>query len=551
MRPGTRGGIVRNQWVGGLLAMALLVGGCGSPQAGESGAASAGNSGTPATTESSGARTSLPVVAVLDASGSMTHDDAGEGITRMAAAQQSVTSLFGALPAGTPAALVGYGTKMHGDDVNAEQGCADVEVVEAMAPVDATALKTKVDALVAGGWTPIGPALREAAAQLAGQPGRIVLVSDGKNTCESAPPCDVAKELKASNPGLSISVVSLRTDEEDVRCVARATDGYYTTADNGKQLASRTLAALDETKALAELSPSGAHGIGVGDTYETISGNHSDFPALSSGSSRQWNGQTVTVIVWRDCEWLFRDSELVAISSGEGTKSTPTVDGIALGDPVSKADEMLGSPIAEENEGADSIRIYPATQTALYWRLGSDAESRIRVVFLYRCAPDSEAMVMSFAGLGLYRIGDTNMVERGAMVPSTDPCEAPFATAPELAAQGVYFQLKYEPGGIRADSPLVEIHVGGHLVSWEVTSNLATYGGVKIGMTFDEVRRRHPDLRMETKNGNGGPFEAGVIRSGEREMIFFPDRESTSPSGSTPVVGMAVRDWSADLYGGC
>lgn len=542
---------MRNQWVGGLLAMALLVGGCGSPQAGESGAASAGNSGTPATTESSGARTSLPVVAVLDASGSMTHDDAGEGITRMAAAQQSVTSLFGALPAGTPAALVGYGTKMHGDDVNAEQGCADVEVVEAMAPVDATALKTKVDALVAGGWTPIGPALREAAAQLAGQPGRIVLVSDGKNTCESAPPCDVAKELKASNPGLSISVVSLRTDEEDVRCVARATDGYYTTADNGKQLASRTLAALDETKALAELSPSGAHGIGVGDTYETISGNHSDFPALSSGSSRQWNGQTVTVIVWRDCEWLFRDSELVAISSGEGTKSTPTVDGIALGDPVSKADEMLGSPIAEENEGADSIRIYPATQTALYWRLGSDAESRIRVVFLYRCAPDSEAMVMSFAGLGLYRIGDTNMVERGAMVPSTDPCEAPFATAPELAAQGVYFQLKYEPGGIRADSPLVEIHVGGHLVSWEVTSNLATYGGVKIGMTFDEVRRRHPDLRMETKNGNGGPFEAGVIRSGEREMIFFPDRESTSPSGSTPVVGMAVRDWSADLYGGC
>ncbi|WP_130874293.1 vWA domain-containing protein [[Pseudopropionibacterium] massiliense] len=542
---------MRNQWVGGLLAMALLVGGCGSPQAGESGAASAGNSGTPATTESSGARTSLPVVAVLDASGSMTHDDAGEGITRMAAAQQSVTSLFGALPAGTPAALVGYGTKMHGDDVNAEQGCADVEVVEAMAPVDATALKTKVDALVAGGWTPIGPALREAAAQLAGQPGRIVLVSDGKNTCESAPPCDVAKELKASNPGLSISVVSLRTDEEDVRCVARATDGYYTTADNGKQLASRTLAALDETKALAELSPSGAHGIGVGDTYETISGNHSDFPALSSGSSRQWNGQTVTVIVWRDCEWLFRDSELVAISSGEGTKSTPTVDGIALGDPVSKADEMLGSPIAEENEGADSIRIYPATQTALYWRLGSDAESRIRVVFLCRCAPDSEAMVMSFAGLGLYRIGDTNMVERGAMVPSTDPCEAPFATAPELAAQGVYFQLKYEPGGIRADSPLVEIHVGGHLVSWEVTSNLATYGGVKIGMTFDEVRRRHPDLRMETKNGNGGPFEAGVIRSGEREMIFFPDRESTSPSGSTPVVGMAVRDWSADLYGGC
>ena len=542
---------MRNQWIGGLLAMALLVGGCSSPQAGESGAASEDRSGTPVMTESNGARTSLPVVAVLDASGSMTHDDAAEGITRMAAAQQAVTGLFGALPAGTSAALVGYGTKMHGDDVNAEQGCADVEVVEAMAPVDAAALKTKVDALVAGGWTPIGPALREAAAQLGGQPGRIVLVSDGRNTCESAPPCDVAKELKAANPGLSISVVSLRTDEEDVRCVARATGGYYTTADNGKQLASRTLAALDETKALAELSPSGAHGIGVGDTYETISGNHSDFPALSSGSSRQWNGQTVVVIVWRDCEWLFKGSELVAISSGEGGKPTPTVDGVAIGDPVSKADELLGSPIAEENEGTDSIRVYPATQTGLYWRLGADAEGRIRVVFLCRCAPDPGAMVMSFEGLGSYKIGDINMVERGAMVPTTEPCEAPFKTAPELAAQGVYFQLKHESGGIKADSPLAEIHVGGHLVSWNVESNLTTYGGAKIGMTFDEVRRRHPDLRFETKNGNGGPFEAGVIRSGEREMIFFSDWEPESPKGSTPVVGMAVRDWSADLYGGC
>lgn len=543
---------MRNRWIGGLLAMAFLVGGCGSPQAGESDAASTGNSGAPVTTESSGARTSLPVVAVLDASGSMTHDDAGEGITRMAAAQQSVAGLFEAVPAGTPAALVGYGTKMHGDDVNAEQGCADVEVVEAMAPVDAAALKTKVDALVAGGWTPIGPALREAAAQLGGQPGRIVLVSDGKNTCESAPPCEVAKELKAVNPGLSISVVSLRTDEEGVRCVARATGGYYTTADNGKQLASRTLAALDETKALAELSPSGSHGIGVGDTYETISGNHSDFPALSSGSSRQWNGQKVTVIVWRDCEWLFKDSELVAISSGEDGKHTPTVDGVAVGDPVSKADELLGSPIAEENEGADSIRVYPATQTGLYWRLGADAESRIQVVFLCRCAPVSGAMVMSFEGLGPYKIGDTNMVERGAMIPSTDPCEAPFKTAPELAAQGVHFQLKYDPGGIRADSPLDEIHVGGQLVSWEAASNLATYGGVKIGMTFDELRRRHPDLRIETKNGNGGPFEVGVIRSGEREMIFTRDWvQDDGPSDSDPVVEIIVRDWSADLYGGC
>ena len=137
------------------------------------------------------------------------------------------------------------------------------------------------------------------------------------------------------------------------------------------------------------------------------------------------------------------------------------------------------------------------------------------------------------------------------MVPTTDPCEAPFKTVPELAAQGVYFQLKYEPGGIKADSPLAEIYVGGKLAYQGDTSNLATYGGVKIGMTFDEVRRKHPDLRIETKNGNGGPFEAGVIRSGEREMIFFSDWGAGPPSGSTPVTGMAVRDWSADLYGGC
>jgi hypothetical protein len=60
-----------------------------------------------------------------------------------------------------------------------------------------TEAKTAVATLTPTGWTPIGPALLKAAGDLDGGDGprRIVLISDGEDTCQPLDPCEVAREI--------------------------------------------------------------------------------------------------------------------------------------------------------------------------------------------------------------------------------------------------------------------------------------------------------------------------------------------------------------------
>jgi Ca-activated chloride channel family protein len=85
-------------------------------------------------------------------------------------------------------------------------GCQDVTTtLSPLRPADAKALGTAVDGIQASGFTPIGPALRKAAAMLpANGPGSIVLVSDGVDTCAPPSSCEVAAQLHRANPPLTI-----------------------------------------------------------------------------------------------------------------------------------------------------------------------------------------------------------------------------------------------------------------------------------------------------------------------------------------------------------
>ncbi|MFF8835603.1 hypothetical protein [Streptomyces sp. NPDC015130] len=66
----------------------------------------------------------------------------------------------------------------------------------------------RVAGFKAVGFTPIGVSLREAAKDL-GTRGkrRVVLVSDGDDTCAPPPPGEVARELKAQGIDLAVDVV--------------------------------------------------------------------------------------------------------------------------------------------------------------------------------------------------------------------------------------------------------------------------------------------------------------------------------------------------------
>ncbi|MEU1863473.1 vWA domain-containing protein [Streptomyces gardneri] len=177
---------------------------------------------------------------VLDLSGSMNKSDAG-GQTRLAAAKQAVTRIIDTAPEQAPLGLRVYGATYLGKDK--KQGCADTQQVLPVTAMDRAAradAKKQVAGFKAVGFTPIGVSLREAAKDL-GTSGkrRIVLVSDGDDTCAPPPPCEVARELKAQGVDLAVDVVGFRTPSSaraQLKCIADVTDGSYADADDADSL---------------------------------------------------------------------------------------------------------------------------------------------------------------------------------------------------------------------------------------------------------------------------------------------------------------------------
>lgn len=177
---------------------------------------------------------------VLDLSGSMKANDAG-GQTRLSAAKQAVTRIIDTAPAQARLGLRVYGATYPGEDK--ARGCGDTQQVLPVAAMDAAAradAKRRVAGLDALGFTPVGVALRAAAQDVATDgPRRIVLVSDGEDTCAPPEPCEVARELKAQGVELAVDTVGFKTDEaarRQLACIADATGGSYVDADNAEAL---------------------------------------------------------------------------------------------------------------------------------------------------------------------------------------------------------------------------------------------------------------------------------------------------------------------------
>ncbi|HSA53021.1 MAG TPA: VWA domain-containing protein [Yinghuangia sp.] len=177
---------------------------------------------------------------VLDLSGSMKADDAG-GQTRLAAAKQAVNRIIDTAPEEAQLGLRVYGAQYPGED--RAQGCADTQLLAPVGPMNAAAranAKQQVAGMQAVGFTPIGVALRAAAQDLGTQgKRRIVLVSDGEDTCAPPLPCDVARELKAAGIDLAIDAVGFKTTgaaRDQLKCIADVTDGSYADADTAETL---------------------------------------------------------------------------------------------------------------------------------------------------------------------------------------------------------------------------------------------------------------------------------------------------------------------------
>ena len=181
------------------------------------------------------------IMTVLDASGSMKENDAG-GQSRLAAAKSAVGRLLDGVPRDTAMGLRVYGSEYAGQAEG--PGCRDTRLLARVGKLDAgarRAAKAKVRAVKAVGMTPIGATLRTAARDLGDEgPRRIILVSDGEDTCAPPSPCTVARELKGAGIDLVVDVVGFKVGAEargELRCIARVTKGDYVDAGDADELA--------------------------------------------------------------------------------------------------------------------------------------------------------------------------------------------------------------------------------------------------------------------------------------------------------------------------
>ena len=187
---------------------------------------------------------------VLDVSGSMRATDVG-GRSRIAVAQEAFNEVVDALPAETHLGIRVLGATYPGNDKTI--ACQDSQLLVPVGPLDKQQAKSGIATLRPTGHTPIGLALREAAKDLGtGETTRrIVLITDGEDTCAPPDPCDVARELAAQGTRLVVDTLGLIPDEKVRRqlvCIAAATGGSYFAATSTEGLSSRIKQLVDRAK---------------------------------------------------------------------------------------------------------------------------------------------------------------------------------------------------------------------------------------------------------------------------------------------------------------
>lgn len=194
------------------------------------------------------ASTNANMVFILDASGSMWGQV--EGKAKMAIAKEVMKGLVEDLPDGMNVGLVAYGHRKKGD-------CKDVEELVALTPVDKKGVVAKVNAISPKGMTPITLSITETVKPLKSREGEttVVLVSDGKETCEGDP-CALVKELKASGVKFTMHVVGFDVTPEETKqleCIAKAGGGEYFAAKNAGEFKKAAEKVVEKAKPTGEL----------------------------------------------------------------------------------------------------------------------------------------------------------------------------------------------------------------------------------------------------------------------------------------------------------
>ncbi len=195
------------------------------------------------------------VLLVLDASGSM-NARLPNGETRIAVAQRAVKGVAAYVSPQAQLSLRLYGAQ----SAKAEKNCQDTNLAVPFGPASASggAIEQVVDNAQAQGYTPIAYSLEQAASDFPADAKErvIVLVSDGKETCQGDP-LVAARGLAAK--GITVHAVGFVVDTAargQLQAIARATGGSYFDAPVGPELPDTLKSAFSACKKTVVKLPS-------------------------------------------------------------------------------------------------------------------------------------------------------------------------------------------------------------------------------------------------------------------------------------------------------
>ncbi len=178
------------------------------------------------------------ILLAFDASGSMKSRYGAGGQTKIQAAQEAAVGLLDELPAQTQVGLRVFGGGRPSRPIG--PACQDSRLVLPIGPLNRGDAERQIRSFRARGRTPITFALRQAAKDLGSSGSRtIVLVSDGQDTCQPPPPCDVAREIANGGVDLRIQAIGLNVDRaarQQLKCIAAAGGGVYRDAADAGSL---------------------------------------------------------------------------------------------------------------------------------------------------------------------------------------------------------------------------------------------------------------------------------------------------------------------------
>lgn len=173
-------------------------------------------------------------VLIFDASGSMSAQ--AQGGTRIKLAKDAMTKFVDGLKENVNLSVVAYGHKGNNTQSGKAVSCAGIEEIYYMGSVNASLVKSKVNALNPNGWTPITDSLKKAEDILknssATSKKHILLLSDGEETC-GGDPIKYACDLKSR--GILVDVIGLSVTgavAKQLDDIAKCGGGEYYSVDS-------------------------------------------------------------------------------------------------------------------------------------------------------------------------------------------------------------------------------------------------------------------------------------------------------------------------------